>query len=135
MPHHRRLSTTEWVVLIGAALVAIAFLPGTSGFGGLNRVIGALYSIVPLALLALAGYAFYHWWRAEDAPLPTRPSTCPGCGGDVLPAWKACPNCARDLQRESVYCRTCGEAMLAGWNVCPSCGTRVSGSAPEAVSA
>lgn len=121
MFNRKRFTTPEWLFLIGAAVVALAFLPGAAGAAGIGRVIGTLYGLIPLVLIGGAVYAFYRWWQADNEQLPARPKACPGCGAETMDSWKVCPHCARDLQRESVFCRSCSQPMLAAWKVCPSC--------------
>ena len=121
---NRRFSPGEWIVLIGAVVLALAFMPGAAGFG---RVAGTLYGLVPLALVAAAAFAFYRWVEAGEAPAEplSRPSSCPGCSTPIAAEWRVCPMCARNLQQERVFCRYCAQPMQGAWRVCPACGHEV----------
>lgn len=116
-----RFNTKEWVVLVIALVVVLAFLPGTPAVAGLGRLLDTVYGVIPLALIGGAVYAFYRWWQADEAGLQTRPKACPSCGTETAESWKACPKCGNNLQRESVFCRFCGQPMLGGWTFCPAC--------------
>jgi hypothetical protein len=52
-------------------------------------------------------------------------STCPQCGGDVQPGWKACPSCGAKLGAKTGACSSCGELLQSHWKACPHCGQKV----------
>jgi hypothetical protein len=126
----KSFSTKEWLILIAATVVALAFLPGTSGLTGVNRIINTVYGLVPLALIIAAVYAFYRWWQTDQAGIQARPKACPNCGTETAESWKVCPQCGHNLQRESVFCRYCAQPMLASWKVCPVCARPADATAP-----
>lgn len=129
MNTRKRFSSKEILVLIVAVVLAIVFLPGAVGgaaAASVGAALGTLYGLVPLALLAAAGYSFYRWWETDEHALPMRPSTCPSCSTQIAAGWKACPNCGHDLGGEMLFCRACANPMLRAWKVCPSCSKPVS---------
>lgn len=51
-----------------------------------------------------------------DAVLPS----CPACGGEIEPDFKACPACGASLR-----CPGCDKTIRKGWKVCPWCTTQL----------
>ena len=49
--------------------------------------------------------------------------TCLGCGSDLGPGNRFCPNCGAGV----LFCGTCGERLLEGNRHCPTCGTPAGG--------
>ena len=58
-----------------------------------------------------------------------RTKTCQGCGKQLEPEQKFCPDCGKPTATEKAKCRRCGKELDAGQKFCPHCGTSVAGEA------
>lgn len=71
--------------------------------------------IVPILILALIIYVIYLVLkRLKSAP----GLKCPGCNGQVQPAFLRCPHCGATLKN---HCPHCSAIIEAGWKYCPAC--------------